>query len=244
MTTGLDAARAVAPHLEALGGAWLVDSNTRATGKELGFRGFSYYFGGRGGVLGDVDADVVTAALTFFPSYAVRPMWELAGQTMDRAEHVRRYAGSCHDWGREHLSQVHGAERLSELSLRVVDAADPAGAPLFAGWRALPRPDDVGGRLAHAMHLLREHRGALHAIAVLAQGLTPLQAVVSGPYGPGNAEYFGWRAPYPDAKAHVAARTAAEDRTDLLVARAYDVLEGSEEAELADLTVRAAAALR
>lgn len=240
----LDAARAVAPHLDALGGDWMTDPVTRATGKELRFPGWAYYFGGRAGVLGDVHADVVIAALTFFPAEAVQAMWERAGQVMDRAEHLRRYAGSCHDWGRQHLSQVDGAQRLSELCLKVVDAADPAGAVLFAGWRALPRPEDDGARLAHAMHLMREHRGAAHAVAVLAEGLSPLQAIVAGPYGPSNAKFFGWQPPYPDPEHYLDARRAAEERTDEMVARAYDVLGGSGEAELADLTVRAAAALR
>ena len=48
---------------------------------------------------------------------------------------------------------------LVALVERVVDSAEAAALPLFAGWRALPRPDDAAGRLGLLLNVLREHRG-------------------------------------------------------------------------------------
>ena len=54
-------------------------------------------------------------------------------------------------------------------------SADPTCAPLFAGWRALERPaagDDLA-RVAFGAHLMREHRMAVHAVAVRAARHAP-----------------------------------------------------------------------
>ena len=45
----------------------MLDPETNAAGLEAGYSSsFAFYFAGRGGVLGDVDADVVHAAFMFF----------------------------------------------------------------------------------------------------------------------------------------------------------------------------------
>ena len=108
-----------------------------------------------------------------------------------------------------------------------------AGLQLFAAWRALPPPTDDAARAAHALEVLREHRGGLHVAAVLAGGLTPLQAILAGPGGDANATFFGWKGPFEDAEPYRAARAGIERTTEAAAARAYEVLDDSELAELA-----------
>ena len=55
---------------------FMTDPATYAYGAELGFEGMDFYAAGRGGVLGEVSADVVTAAFVFFEPGTVRAAWE------------------------------------------------------------------------------------------------------------------------------------------------------------------------
>ena len=50
----------------------MTDPATYAYGAELGFDGMDFYVAGRGGALGDVPADVVTAAFIYFEPDVVR----------------------------------------------------------------------------------------------------------------------------------------------------------------------------
>lgn len=179
------------------GGAFMLDPATAERGAELGLAGFPFYYLGRCGVLGDVDADVVAAAMVFFPPGYVRKSWEKGRAVLAPAEGAAHYAEACRTWGRTNLAAAQGLDRFCEVAERLVGAADPAGMPLFAGWRGLPLPDDLPGRAAQLLNVLREHRGAAHAIAVLSQRLTPIEAIVAGSHGADSARFFGWPEPYP-----------------------------------------------
>ncbi|MBI1378805.1 MAG: hypothetical protein GC157_15200 [Frankiales bacterium] len=230
----------------------MISRQAKEYGAALGLRGRQGYVRGRGSVLGEVDADVVTAAFGFWPADVVREAWEGGRAVVDVATAVTAYADVCRDWGRTRLGATRDPGRLAELLATVVDGLDVAGLPLFAGWRAVPLPDDDLGRAAQLMHVLREHRGGLHLVAVIATGLTPLQAILAGPGaaalqnalqgggGSGNAAFYGWEEPFEDASAHVAARADAESLTDRLVAPAYDALGHDERVELLDLLRSAA----
>jgi hypothetical protein len=217
----------------ALGGAFMISRYAKAAADEQGLHGvWTSYFAGRAGVLGDVDADVVTAALCFYPADVVRAGWEAARAVVQVRAAGLRYAQACHDWGRARLAGAEGLERLAELSLQVARQADVAGLPLFAAWRALPLPADPPARAAHGLHLLREHRGGLHAAAVLTGGLTPLQAILAGPGGQANAAFFGWTGPYEDATPYAELRAEVERRTQEAASRPYAVLDDAEVGEL------------
>ena len=229
----------------ALGGGFMISRYAKAAAVEQGLDGvWTSYFAGRAGVLGDVDADVVCAALCFYPADVVRAGWQAAQAVVDVRAAGLRYAHACHEWGRGRLDGTDGLARLAELSLQVVRQADVAGLPLFAAWRALPLPADPPARAAHALHLLREHRGGLHAAAVLTGGLTPLQAILAGPGGKANASFFGWTGPFEDAAPYAELRAQAERRTQEAASRAYAVLDDAELAELASGLEMAAAHLQ
>jgi hypothetical protein len=235
--TPQEAVRGCAGPVGRLGGAWMFDEQTAARGAELGLKGWSWYHCGRGGVLGDGDASVVVAAFGFFPPALQTKAWDRGKAVLPPSQTAREYALACAAWGRRVFASVEDAGRLADLGLAVADAAPIAGMPLFAGWRALVPTLDVAdgpGRLALALQVLREHRGSAHLVAVVAQGVDPLQAVVSGRYGTANAEFFGWPQPWPDPETGKAAMAAAEERTDELVRPAFAALSVDERAELTE----------
>ncbi len=247
MTGALATAAAAKPVVTALGGAFMISSEAKAAGKEHGYRGWQLYLAGRAGVLGEVSAEVVHATLGFHHVDLVRTGWEAGREVAPLDETVTRYVGVCRAWGRRRYAELPSAEadRLATLLERVARAADPAGWPLFAAWRAQPLADDAAGRLVQLLQVLREHRGGAHLAAVRHAGLTPLEAIVAGAGGARNATFFGWPDPLPTATDDLRRRLArAEQATDELVAPAYGALSADEQAELLHLLGAAAAAAR
>jgi hypothetical protein len=217
----------------ALGGAYMLDPSVQTTADELGISPWSFYYLGRAGVLGDVDADVVLAAAAWFEPNVLRKAWERGRAVVAPAAATRRYAALCQDWGRRHFGDFAEAGRLGELLQRIAVAASPVGAPLFAGWRALPLPPDMTGRLSQLLMVMRELRGARHLVAVLANELTPLEAQVAGP---GYQRFFGWRPPFPEVTDTLRRRRdAAEELTTTLSVPDFEPLSGPERDELAQL---------
>ncbi|GGL45773.1 SCO6745 family protein [Nocardia jinanensis] len=230
-------------HIQELGGGFMFSREARQYAAETGVdEFFGPYTRGRGGVLGDVDADVVTAAFGFFPEHSIRTAWESVPMPAAKAAH--RYALACQDFGRRKLGAFEEAARLAELLETVVAAADPAGLPLFAGWRAVPLPGDAPGRVMQLTYVLRELRGGLHLLAVRAAGITPLQAVlISGSPlndGPGQARWYGWPEPFEETTDEIRnAWQRAESNTDELIAPAFAALGETAGADLARLVAAA-----
>jgi hypothetical protein len=232
-----ETAAASAGAVSAFTSRFMLDAATYVKGGELGFDGMQFYAGGRGGALGDVDADVVAAAFVFFNPEIVRPMWEGCATVMTRVAAAEAFAACGHEWGRAHLPDDVDAARLAALARKVAAAASPAGAPVFAGWRALPAPDDSDAKAAavHHMNSLRELRNAYHGAAVLAQGIAPCDAVRFK--SPAMAALFGWPDPL-DEDAAVAIKAgweAAEEATNEMLGKAFAVLDDGERAELVTL---------
>ncbi|MFC7448016.1 SCO6745 family protein [Rhodococcus daqingensis] len=232
-------ANAVKDQIQQIGGGFMFSREAKEFGRSTGVDGFiGPYMRGRCGVLGEVDADVVTAAAGFFPAAGVRAAWESVA--MPAAEAARGYALAAQRFGVRKLDSFDGAERLAELMEAVAVNADPAGVPLFAGWRAVPLPEDPRARLLQLTHVLRELRGGLHLIAVRSQDVSPRDAVLiaGSPLasGPDQAALYGWPAPYDAPNEDVRARwVRAEEITDQLTSQAFDVLDESEGKELVTL---------
>ncbi len=232
--TPAQTAAAVKDAVGRFGFDWMSSPDVRARGKaELGLRGRALYHLGRAGVLGDVPVEVVIAVEAFFPPEVVRTHWDEGRAIMEPLAAAQAYAGYCSDIARARFPDAPA--RAVELVERVVDGAEALGLPLFAAWRALPRPDDVPGRLGLLLNVLREHRGSVHAAACAAMGLGPLEAIVAGSYGEGNARFFEWAERYPDPDPWRAQWDAAEDLTSAAAGRAYDSLTSEERVELVAL---------
>lgn len=242
-----ECAARIAPTVGDLGARFMLHAETMEAGKEAGYpNGFAYYMAGRGGVLGDVDADVVYAAFMFFNPAVVAKMWNAGIAVAGAGSAARSYAESCARWGRARLRDFDAAERLAELAGRVVDGADAAGLSLFAGWRAMPLPDDAPARAYQLIHVLRELRGSVHVAAVAAAGLTGLEAVLVGDGGSeAIAQLHGWPGESPEGRAHLRPRwERAEADTSAHMARLLGrTLDADERGELATLVDAAATAI-
>lgn len=216
-----------------LASKFMTDPASYAYGNELGFEGMDFYVAGRGGVLGDTPAGVVAAAFVFFAPDVVEAAWERSRPVMSRELAAREWAGRCHATARERFPDDFDWPALSGLLGRVVSVASVAGAPLFAGWRALPEPDDARALALHRLNALRELRGALHGAAVLTVGLAPVEAIVVRT--PAMIPVFGWQEAPADPAPYHERWALAEARTDRMFGRHLAVLDANERGALVEL---------
>jgi hypothetical protein len=214
-------------------GGYMTARSTYSRGSELGFGGADFYLAGRAGVLGDVPADVVVAALVFFAPDLVHQAWARTEAILPRVQAANEWAAAGHEWAIEHLPDEIDWPTVSALLGRVVQAAPVAAAPLFAGWRALAEPEDPKALSMHRLNALRELRGALHGAAVLTVGLTPIEAIVVRT--PTMASVFGWPEPHPEPKPLHDRWGLAEARTDRMFGRNLAVLDDQERGELVEM---------
>jgi hypothetical protein len=231
MATPMETVSATASKINEAGARFMLHPESNALGAEVGFsHPFEFYCTGRGGVLGDVDADVVVSAFGYFAPGLVQRFWTSGCAVQPPRAAAQLFARSCTDWGRKHLATTKGLERLAELGEKVIDAAEPAALALFTGWRAEPLPDDGPGRAYQVLHVLREFRGSAHLVAVLAAGLTPFQAHAAK-HGAEGAKQFGWKTEIVDIAGTAERIARAEDLTDELVAPAFASLNSTESDE-------------
>lgn len=231
----LEAATALASPVGFLGGWFMASRSTYTYGSQLGFEGMAFYYLGRGGALGDAKPQVVASAMTFFPAPLVESMWQAGKTVMTPEVALAHFSECCWRWGRKRYASASGLERTTELLARVADAADGAALPLFAGWRAAARPSDPPALTSHLLQVLREHRGGIHGLAVLASGLTPVEAAAASATEFYKPQSVGWTDPLPEVTDELLARrAAAEDLTNRMVAPALAVLEPAERSELVE----------
>jgi hypothetical protein len=176
---------------------------------------FAFYFAGRGGMLGDVPADVVYSAFGWFAPEAVKAMYEEGAGVSGSVEAARRMAEAHGIWGAEHLADIDGLSDFVRVTEELVDGLEGSALPLFVGWRSATRADDEAGRLAQLFQILREWRGGLHLVATTAVGLSPMEAILTNE-GPGQAKFFGWSEPFPDCGDIKHKHDEAEEMTDQL----------------------------
>lgn len=222
---------------------WLMHASTTAKAVAAGMTSEDdgAYAVGRLGVLGDCPVDNVVAVAYFWEPGLMRRMVESGRAVTSPKDGAAIYARICQEWGDERLAGFEGTLRLGELCERVVNRARPHGAPTFVGWRDQPLAAPGPARTFQLCQTMRELRFGRHTVAVQASGMGPLEAILSGPAGEWNAEFFGWSKPYPDVSGLAAARDEIENATDRLHAPDFDVLSDGERAELRDLAKAARA---
>ena len=237
--TGAQTARAADKILHDVGTVWMIHDDTRARAEQYGYGKMQpFYFAGRGGVLGDVDAGVIIAAMGWWDPGLVRLMWGRGLAVAGARESARRYQEACAAWAEDHVRGFADADRLSELAQKVVDGVGESGLPLFAGWRAEPRVSSGVGRMLQLVHVLREWRGAVHLVATTAAGLGPLEAILTNE-GPQQARFLGWRGDLPDCDHLKDRHVHAQETTDRLLATEYErTLTPAERTEYAELVGR------
>jgi hypothetical protein len=145
----------------------------------------SAYFGSRVAAMGAVSADVVIATFyNFHPALVRRAMDGLWDRTTPQSmldarlsavdDSLRRAFGPDL-LGAPELAD--GAEMLRRAALAACDHLE--GRPLFAAHAALAWPDEPHLVLWHAQTLLREFRGDGHIAALVTEGLSGLDALIS-----------------------------------------------------------------
>lgn len=236
----MEAAAASGDSINGLGSQFMLDMATYAYGAEIGFDGVDFYVSGRGGALGDVPGGVVAAAFVFYEPAYVAASWDRSADVMPRSRGAEEFIGVGHRWAESTIPDDVPAARLAELAGRIAEAASPAAAPLFAGWRAVAEPDaDRPKALAlHRVNVLRELRGALHGASVLAAGITPFQAVARRtPY---MLPIFGWGERTSEETKAIAKEVRddwarAQSSTELAMAHGYEALTPAEREEFVEL---------
>ncbi len=178
---------------------------------------FGFYFAGRGGMLGDVGADVVTSTFGWFEPNAVHSMYTEGVGVAPASEAAARMAEAHSKWGRKHYAEVENLEAIVAVTEELVDGLEGSAIPVFVGWRDAARCETPAGRAAQLMQILREWRGGLHLVATTAAGLSPLEAILTNE-GQGQAKFFGWPEPFPDITAIKGKHDEAEETTDRLCA--------------------------
>jgi hypothetical protein len=217
-------------------GSFMTAASTYERGAELGFQGADFYLAGRAGVLGDVPADVVVAALVFFAPRTVHDAWARSAAVMSRQRAGAEWLASGYAWAAEHLPDDVDWDTVAALLAPVVQSAPAACAPLFAALRTFDEPEEPKALALHRLNAVRELRGALHGAAVLTVGLTPVEAVVVRT--PKMLRAFGWPEPHPDAEPLHARWSLAEARTDRMLGRSLAALDDDERSELVDLLTK------
>lgn len=233
--------QAVSATTNKAGSAFYFDKATLAKGKEQGLDGFRFYVLGRGGVLGDVEADVITSAFAYFHPGLVSKIWNSAKEKMAPRAAGALYNQCCAELGATRLAGVEGLEAYNEAAEAVVAATDLAGLSLYAGWAAEPRSDDPAARALQLIALLRELRGCVHIVALVASGIAA--PVAHALKRPDDVATFGWD-PAPVIAADDQAKCdAAEALTDQLLVPSYAGLSDDQAAALLAGTEAIGAAL-
>jgi hypothetical protein len=141
------------------------------------------YFAGRSAPMGAVGSGVVTATFyNFCPSlvaHCIPQAWELASP--DVVIGARLAAADAV------LTRLLGPDviaspdmlTLATLTREAASACSAEGRPLYAGHADLDWPDTPHLVMWHALSLLREHRGDGHICALVAAGLSGIEALVS-----------------------------------------------------------------
>ena len=155
-----------------------------AAHESLGLTGRMGYFASRAAPMGAVPAEVVIATFYNFRPQLVRDAIPEAWTRSTPTAILEARVDSADRALRRSVPDAIGSADLSEAATLARRAAEVAcdhldGRPLFAGHASLPWPDESHLVLWHAQSLLREFRGDGHIAALLAAGLSGLEAAIT-----------------------------------------------------------------
>ncbi len=220
--TPLEIVHQTSPTINQAGNRFYFDADTMARGKELGLDGFRFYFLGRGGVLGDVDPAVVVASFGYFSPAVVELMWDSAKQIMAPRDAAREYLACADRFGIAKLDGIDLLDSFNDAAEAIVASVDRSALALFAGIAAEPLPDHPAARAYRNICVLRELRGSIHLLAIVATGVSPL--VAHSIRRPDEITSFGWESA-PDISDDDRARLeVADELTDRLLVPPIEAL--------------------
>jgi hypothetical protein len=135
------------------------------------------YVWGRAAALGSPTASVVAATFGVFEPGLIAAVYEAGSALVPRDDIL----AAREDGGTASVAAIADPDDCAAVAdplLAVLADLDGLGRPLFSALRALPVPTSPAGRLWRAAELVREHRGDGHLAAVVAAGLTAVEANV------------------------------------------------------------------
>lgn len=150
----------------------------------LGMRGLTPYFAVRSAPMGAVAAEVVAATFyNFNPDFVAQSIphaWTLASPQEVTALRYRIVDDVLPRVLGDELTRSAELARAAATLRRAAEAVpDGDGRPLYAAHAGLPWPESTHSQLWHAVTLLREYRGDGHTAALIANGLSGLEALIS-----------------------------------------------------------------
>lgn len=164
------------PVVADLGGLFYFAPGSLARAAALGLSPSQWYFLGRGGALGDVDAAVVDSALGYFAPTVVAEHWDSGRAVAPPRQVAQAHIECCRDFGRRHLDAAPFLASFVPAAAKVLTAASPLALPLFAGVKTFSLPRDLPGAATQAIAAIREFGAGVHLLAVAAAGLEPAKA--------------------------------------------------------------------
>jgi hypothetical protein len=224
-----------------IGAAFYFHPDTLARGKDAGLDGFRFYILGRGGVLGDVSPAVVHGAFGYFHPGLIAKMWTSARERVPPREAARLYHQCAHDLGRSTLADVEGLDGFIDAATQIIDSVEGTSLPLFTAMRAEAVPDDIPAAAMHQAMVLRELRGSVHLLSLVAQGLDSAKAHAIK--RPDDVTSFGYETVPDVTDDDRATWQRAEDMTDHLLTPAYATLTDAQADALVAGTQNIASAL-
>lgn len=205
-----------------IGQAFYFSPETLERGREIGLDGFRFYFIGRGGALGDVEAGVIRAAFGYWEPGLVDKMWNSAKEKISPREGARMYLACNHDFGRAKLSGVDGLEGFVDAASTVISAVEGTSLPLFEAVRCEPVPDDVPAAAMHQAMVLRELRGSVHLLSLTACRIDSRHA--HGIKRPDEFKLFGYETEIEVTETDRARWLRAEELTDEILVMSFGQL--------------------
>jgi len=240
-----DLADVTADPIQMLGMSFYFDPVTRARGKENGLNSFEYYGLGRGGTLGDVDADVIVEAFTFFHPRVLERMWTQAKEKADPATTAADYVQSAYAFADRTFGAIDEQvlRDFAAAAHKVAAAVERGHHQLVDGYKQYEVPTNPVHAAYLGCILMRELRGCVHIDAVNEVGLSALEACYL--QDPAIFTMHGYVedetptvTPETEAK-----KVRAEELTSSLMAGCFSVLSDVERQHLADGALAMFAAL-
>ncbi|MFK8024666.1 MAG: hypothetical protein AB8G26_11965 [Ilumatobacter sp.] len=243
MTTVFDTVERLTKPTQQIVRGWMLTRETVDFGTSIGFSsGTDFWIVGRAGVLGECTADTAIAGLAFHAPDIITRAWNGVPTGMTHRDVSHAYAQLAVRWGETELSRFDSErlERLDVYGRRIIEAAPSSLGAVFAGWRRIPTPESVEGRVALTTHVLREMRGAAHIAAITAVGLTPLDAILASTNapprtGPGYAERMGFVGPFRNPDDVREQRIEADVITSKILVPYFAALTADELADFAEI---------
>ena len=230
----------ISPKVQNIGALHYFHPAAKQAAESLGIDGFRFYFLGRAGVLGDVEAEVVQASFGYFEPGLLAKMWTTGKERANFADTAAAQLNVAYQIGAEQLGDVDGLAEAADAMGQMAAAVDPAGLPLFAGFMTKEVPEDPAAAFMHQSIIHRELRGSVHLAGSAALGLP--SRVAHQLKRPNDQESFGYASAMEVTDAQRATHSQLEAMTNAAMLNHAEAISSEQRAQVAD-TVDATAAV-